>query len=88
MTSGTVWFVLLRLYFTMKEKKISEGAYYAIARSTRTDLSTNDEYSITRTGMAYAARSFDKGLVAPVVWYIIAGIPGAYIYTALAASAQ
>lgn len=87
MASGTTWFALLRLYFAMKEKKVSQGAYYAIARSTRIDLSGSDNYGITRTGMAFAARSFDKGLVAPVIWYLIAGLPGAYIYAGLSACA-
>lgn len=84
LTSGTVWFALLQLFFAMKEKKISKNAYYTIARTTRTDLSGSDPYTITRIGMAMAARSMDKGIVAPVLWYLIAGLPGAYIYAGLA----
>ncbi len=87
LTAGSVWFVLLRLYFAMKEKKPGKGAYYGIARSTRTDFSASDDYGITRAGMVLAARSFDKGLVAPVFWYLLLGLPGAFIYTALAALA-
>lgn len=87
LTSGAVWFALLQLFFAMKDKKISKNAYYTIARTARTDLSGSDSYTITRTGMAMAARSFDKGVVAPVLWYLIAGLPGAYIYTGLAALA-
>ncbi len=86
-TSGSTWFALLRLYFAMRDKKVSQGAYYAVVRTTRTDLSASDDYGITRTGMAMAARGFDKGLVAPVLWYLIAGLPGAFVYAGLAACA-
>lgn len=85
MTAGTVWFSLLRLYFARRDKKISKGAFSAIAQSTRTDLSGADAFGITRTGMAFAARAFDKGVVGPVIWYLIAGLAGAYIYACLAA---
>lgn len=87
LTSGTVWFSLLRLYYALKDKKIVKNAYYTMATTTRSDLSLSDDYTITRVGMGLAARSFDKGVVAPVLWYLILGLPGAYIYTALAALA-
>lgn len=87
MTSGAVWFGLLKLYFALKEKKLSEGVYYTIAHSARTNLSLMDDYGITRTAMGYAARSFDKGLVAPAIWYLIAGLPGAFLYSGLVALA-
>lgn len=86
-TSGAVWFSLLRLYFAMEQNNVNKGAYYAIARSTRINLSTSDDCGITRAGMGFAARSFDKGLVAPILWYLILGFPGALAYTALAALA-
>lgn len=87
LTSGAVWFALLKLYFAMRDKKVVKGAYYAVAHSTRADLSGSDDFGITRTGMSFAARSFDKGLVAPVFWYLLVGLPGAYIYAATAAFA-
>lgn len=85
MTAGTVWFSVLQLYFAQRDKKASLNANSSIARSSRIDLSASDSFGITRTGMAYVARSFDKGVVAPILWYLIAGLPGAYIYTCLAA---
>ena len=80
LTGGSVWFALLQLYFAMRDNKVSKGAYYTIAHSTRMDLSGMDEFGITRMGMGLAARSFDKGLVAPVIWYLLFGLPGAYLY--------
>lgn len=85
LTAGAVWFALFRLFQALSSEKPLKGAFYTIARSTRTDMSTSDEYTITRIGIAMGARSFDKGLVAPVLWYLIAGLPGAYLYMGLAA---
>lgn len=87
LTGGAVWYALLKLYFALKEKKVAKGAYYMIARSTRVDLSGADDFGITRNGMGFAARAFDKGVVAPVFWYLLCGLPGVYIYAALAAMA-
>ena len=85
MTAGAVWFALLKLYFVMEKEKAGQGAYFAIARSTRINLAAGDDFSITRAAMSYSVRSFDKGLVAPALWYLIGGFPLACVYTALAA---
>ncbi len=85
MTVGTVWFALLRLFFARRDNKVGKAAFSSIAISSRTDLSQTDLYGVTRSGMALAARAFDKGVVGPVFWYLLAGLPGAYIYAALAA---
>ncbi len=84
LSGGSVWFVLLRLYFALGEKKLGQGAYLPIARTSRINLNTTDDYGITRVGMAMAARSFDKGMVAPVIWYLIGGLPALFGYAALA----
>ncbi len=86
-TSGAVWFALLRLYFAVEKKQVGQGAYYAVSRSTRINLAATDEFGIARAGMGWAARSFDKGLVAPVFWYLIGGLPLVVVYAALAALA-
>ncbi|MCI5060952.1 MAG: cobalamin biosynthesis protein [Alphaproteobacteria bacterium] len=85
LSAGTVFVALGRLYKALNDKKVSEGAYYTLARSTRTDMSRSDDYTIVRVGMGLVFKSFDKALVAPVIWYLIAGLPGAYIYAGLAA---
>jgi|GEM_PF-468547 len=69
------------------EKKTGQSVFYAISRSSRIDLTSTDQYGITRTGMALAARSFDKAMVAPVLWFLVGGIPVVFLYTALAALA-
>ena len=83
-TSGSVWFVLLRLYFAMDQNQVGKGAYYAISCSTRTNLAAGDDFGMTRAAMNFSARSFDKGLVAPIFWYLLGGLPLAAVYAALA----
>ena len=84
-TSGSIWYALLRLYFALEKKQALQGSYLAISRSTRINLSATDDFGITRAGMGFAARAFDKGLVSPVFWYLIGGLPLAVIYSVLAA---
>lgn len=86
-TSGAVWFSLLRLYFALEKDRVVPGAYYAISCSTRTNLSNADDYTITRTAMSFSARSFDKGLICPIFWYLLGGLPALFAYTGLAALA-
>ena len=83
-TSGSVWFSLLRLYFALEKNEVGQGAYFAISRSVRRNLTAGDDFGITRAGMGFSARSFDKGLVNPVFWYLIGGLPVALIYSGLA----
>ncbi len=85
LSSGAVFAALGQLYKALNEKKVTKGAYYTIARSTRTDLSKNDDYSITRVAMGLVFKIFDKGVVAPIFWYLILGLSGAFIYAGIAA---
>lgn len=85
LSAGAVWFALLRLFFALRENKAGDKTYYAIAVSTRTNLAAADHFTITRIGMGWSARMFDKGVVAPILWFIIGGLPAAYIYAGLAA---
>lgn len=87
LSGGSVWYVLLKLYFALGKGQVEKGAFYAIARTSRINLNTTDDYGITRVGMALAARSFDKNMVAPVLWYLIGGLPAMFGYAALAAVA-
>ncbi|MDB2683013.1 cobalamin biosynthesis protein [Alphaproteobacteria bacterium] len=87
LTCGGVWHLLIKLYRTIESGKSEQGAYAALTRTTRTNLTATDSFGITRVGMNYAARSFDKSLVSPIFWFLILGLPGAFIYTALAAMA-
>lgn len=87
LTSGSVWYIILKLYFALDQHGSVDGAFYGLSRSSRIDLNSTDDYGITRTGLAYAAVSFDKGLVAPSLWYLIGGIPMLLIYVVLSFTA-
>ncbi len=84
LTSGAVWGLLSRLYKSLKDKKTTAGGYLALSRSARTNLSIADDPTVTRVAMGYSVRAFDKGMVSPVFWYLIAGLPGALVYSSLA----
>lgn len=86
-TGGSIWYSLLQLYFALEKKQPVAGAFLAISRSTRLNLNAMDDYGTVRVGMGYTARIFDKGLVSPVFWYLIGGLPVAVIYSVLAALA-
>ncbi len=85
LSAGAVWYALFRLHTAISTDGAAKGAFYAISRSTRTNLAANDEFTITRVGMGMGARAFDKAVCAPLVWYLIGGLEAAYLYAGLAA---
>jgi adenosylcobinamide-phosphate synthase len=88
LSGGAVWFSLFKLYRALSEgSKLVHGSYFPIAVSTRIDLNSTDDFGITRTGIGYMAVAFDKGLVAPLFWYLIGGLPFAFLYSGLACAA-
>lgn len=89
LTVGSVWFVMLKFYFSMNKgktdnKQRDEKAVYALSSTTGLNLQKQDDYGLTRAAMVMSVRSFDKGLVAPCLWYLIGGFPAACIYAGLA----
>jgi len=87
LTSGSVWYMVLKLYFTLSQEGKAKGGYFGLSRSSRTDLNSTDDHGITREGLAFSAISFDKGLVAPSLWYLVGGLPFLVIYSTLSFSA-
>jgi adenosylcobinamide-phosphate synthase len=84
LSSGSVFYSILKIYFSLEKKQISKGSFYTIAQSTRIDMSGQDDYTMTRTAMGYGVKAFDKCLVAPVFWYLIFGLTGAVFYSFIA----
>lgn len=85
LTNGAVLHMMFRLYRAHGSKKSLSGAYHAAACSSSVDMSGMDDFGITRNALGFAARVTAMGLVAPVFWYIVVGLPGAYLYAGLAA---
>lgn len=77
------WALLARLYKALKQDIAYKQAFYGLAMATRSDLTTTDAYGCARIAIGYAVRIFDKGCVAPLFWFIIAGLPGLFVYTAV-----
>jgi adenosylcobinamide-phosphate synthase len=48
-------------------------------------MAQSDDYAITRIGIAMLLKGFDKGLVAPIIWYLLTGLVGVYLYAGLSA---
>ena len=84
-SGGSVFYTVLKLYFAMENKGIGKGSYLLLSRGLRQNFARVDDFGIARAAIGFSARDFDKGVVAPILWYIIAGLPGALIYSALAA---
>jgi adenosylcobinamide-phosphate synthase len=58
---------------------VAEGRR-AVALIVGRDVSGLDEAGITRAAMESAAENFSDGVVAPVFWYALLGLPGLLIY--------
>lgn len=91
MSGGATWSSLVKLHHALRAEekrgqKISKGSFYEVAVSTRSNLNTTDNHGIIRVGIGFVATSFDKGVVAPLFWYILGGLPAAYIYCGIAAA--
>lgn len=88
LSGGGVWLSLTKLYQALKEgSRLEKGSYRPIAVSTRSDLNTTDDYGIARVGIGYMPKVFDKALVAPLFWYLVGGLPLAYLYAGIACAA-
>lgn len=59
------------------------GARDAVSRIVGRDTETLDEAGVARAAIESLAENFSDGVVAPVVWMIIGGLPGAAIYKAI-----
>lgn len=85
LAGGALWRSLFRVKKALESDHNIKGAFRTVALTSRTDLLQNDDYTITRIGMGMAVRLFDKGMVAPLFWFLIGGLPAAYLYAGLAA---
>lgn len=58
-------------------------ARQAVSRLVGRDTETLDEGGVARAAIESLAENFSDGVVAPVIWLIIGGLPGAAIYKAI-----
>ena len=57
-----------------------EEGRYAVARIVGRDPDTLDEAGVARAAIESAAENFSDAVVAPVFWYLVAGLPGIAVY--------
>lgn len=84
LSSGGVLRAIWTLYRALEDGKTTPGAYLSIVQSTRTTLLNADDPGMTRVAMGFCVRSFDKGVVSPLFWYLIGGMPVVFLYSTLA----
>jgi adenosylcobinamide-phosphate synthase len=62
------------------EKAGAEGGRQAVAHIVGRDTEALDEAGVARAAIESLAENFSDGVVAPVLWMLIAGLPGAAVY--------
>jgi adenosylcobinamide-phosphate synthase len=65
------------------EREGIEAGRNAVARIVGRDTASLDEAAIARAAIESLAESFSDGVVAPVFWIAIVGLPGAALYKAI-----
>jgi adenosylcobinamide-phosphate synthase len=65
------------------EREGIEAGRNAVARIVGRDTASLDEAAIARAAIESLAENFSDGVVAPVFWMAIAGLPGAALYKAI-----
>jgi adenosylcobinamide-phosphate synthase len=80
---GAMWRMATALQRAMGAQKPVIGAYRTLAVTARLNLSIADNAAITRAAIGTMARGMDKGIVAPIVLYVIGGIPLVFFYSAI-----
>lgn len=56
------------------------GGRAAVAMIVGRDTKSLDEHGVSRAAVESCAENFSDGVVAPVFWYVVAGLPGIMIY--------
>ena len=65
------------------EKDSLEAGRRAVARIVGRDTAALDEAGVARAAIESLAENFSDGVVAPVLWMVIGGLPGAALYKAI-----
>ena len=60
-----------------------EAARTAVARVVGRDTATLDESGVARAAIESLAENFSDGIVAPVLWMAVGGLPGVAVYKAI-----
>jgi len=65
------------------EQKNLDGGREAVSHIVGRDTATLDEAGVARAAIESLAENFSDGVVAPALWMVVAGLPGAAVYKAI-----
>ena len=60
-----------------------QAAQQAVSHIVGRDTNTLDEHGVGRAAVEWAAENFSDGVVAPVIWFALLGLPGLFFYKAV-----
>ncbi len=60
-----------------------EAARRSLAQVARRDPSQLDDYGIARTAIEALSKKYSTGVIAPMFWYVLFGLPGILVYKAV-----
>lgn len=60
-----------------------QGARQAVGMIVGRDVQRLDESGVARAAIESLAESFNDGVVAPIFWFLVGGLPGLFIYKAV-----
>lgn len=81
LASGSLFVLILRVF------KGLAGAKDDLSKGTNLALSKGDQYCVTREALSFVSRGFDKMCVAPVIFYLIGGLPIVCVYVCIMSTA-
>lgn len=86
-TSGAVIVSVYRLYLALNRDQASKddrrGSFAPVAVTAKVDLNSVDEFGSARMGAGLIPVLFDRGMVTPIFWYLIGGLPLAFLVTGI-----
>jgi adenosylcobinamide-phosphate synthase len=60
-----------------------DGARIAVGRIVGRDVERLDESGVATAAIESLAESFNDGVVAPLLWFVVGGLPGLFVYKAV-----
>ncbi|MEI6986409.1 MAG: CobD/CbiB family cobalamin biosynthesis protein [Rhodospirillaceae bacterium] len=76
------WQRIRRLRHSLERQDLAT-ARVEVGALTRRNPETLDAYAVARAAIEAAARSLNQGVVTPAFWYILLGLPGVLLWTAV-----
>jgi adenosylcobinamide-phosphate synthase len=87
LASGSLWHILMTLYAALEKKEDLKALFMNLSLTARLSVNIKDSFSLTRLGVAQAARIFDKAIIAPTLWYLIGGLTALFVTSIISALA-